>query len=78
MSIDKNKIKFYLNFHLHIGQTRINDTEHYPTQAARIQLGIWDASTPEGTSEWAKGPIDWETAPSTISAIVKRVQVECP
>ncbi|THH09733.1 hypothetical protein EW145_g1812 [Phellinidium pouzarii] len=58
-------------------QTRINGTEHYPTQASRIQLGIWDASSPEGTSEWAKGPINWETAPSPIIATVKSVRVEC-
>ncbi|KAH9817345.1 family 16 glycoside hydrolase [Melampsora americana] len=38
---------------LHGGQ------QHYPSAASRIQIGIWDASNPSGTSEWAKGPIPW-------------------
>ncbi|EJD07470.1 concanavalin A-like lectin/glucanase [Fomitiporia mediterranea MF3/22] len=58
-------------------RTKINGTEHYPTQPARIQLGIWDASSPEGTSEWAKGPINWDRTPSTISATVKSIRIEC-
>jgi len=59
------------------GQTNINGTRHYPTGLARLSLGIWDASTPEGTSEWAMGPINWDKAPSTISATVRAVWVEC-
>lgn len=55
----------------------INGTSHFPTHASRIQLGIWDASSPEGTSEWAKGPINWQNAPATMTAIVKSVLVEC-
>lgn len=55
----------------------MNGTVHYPSQPSRIQLGIWDASNPEGTSEWAKGPIDWQKAPSSISATVKSLSVEC-
>jgi hypothetical protein len=60
--------------------TRIDGSPilHYPLYPTRLQLGIWDASSPSGTSAWAKGPIDWEKAPEVISAIVKSVTVECP
>lgn len=58
--------------------TSINGTLHYPSHAARIQLGIWDASNPAGTSEWAKGPIDWNSAPAKMSATFKSITVECP
>ena len=51
---------------------------HFPSHPARIQLGIWDASSPEGTSEWARGPIDWKNAPSKIAAKFKSITVECP
>lgn len=64
-------------YYLISGETNINGTVHYPSQPSRIQLGIWDASNPEGTSEWAKGPIDWQKAPSSISAAVKSLSVEC-
>ena len=55
-----------------------NGELHFPSHAARIQLGIWDASTPFGTAAWAKGPIDWEKAPEKIIAVVRDVKVECP
>ena len=55
-----------------------NGELHFPSHAARIQLGIWDASTPIGTAAWAKGPIDWEKAPEKIIAAVRDVKVECP
>lgn len=58
-------------------QTVVNGTEHYPTGLARISLGIWDASSPEGTSDWGKGPINWNKAPNTISATVRGVWLEC-
>lgn len=58
--------------------TKINGTLHYPSHAARVQLGIWDASNPAGTSEWAKGPIDWDSAPHKMSATFRSVSVECP
>ncbi|GJE90396.1 glycoside hydrolase family 16 protein [Phanerochaete sordida] len=58
--------------------TRINGTLHYPSHPARIQLGIWDASNPAGTSEWAKGPIDWTSAPHRMSAAFKSLKIECP
>ncbi|KAF8577710.1 glycoside hydrolase family 16 protein [Ramaria rubella] len=59
-------------------QTYKNGAIHYPSHAARLQLGIWDASSPLGTAQWAKGPIDWKRAPSDIHAIIKSVEVECP
>ena len=59
-------------------QTRKNGAPHYPSHPARVQLGIWDASTPVGTAEWAKGPIDWDKAPNTMTAIIRSVKVECP
>ncbi|KAI5122494.1 hypothetical protein M0805_001402 [Coniferiporia weirii] len=71
-SIDKHVVRT-----LTPAQTQINGTEHYPRQACRIQLGIWDASSPEGTSEWAKGPIDWDESPSVITATIRNVQLEC-
>lgn len=54
-----------------------NGGMHYPQHAAKIQLGIWDASNPLGTSQWAKGPIDWNKAPAKMTAVVKSVTVEC-
>jgi len=59
-------------------ETRVNGTYHYPTHPLRIQLGIWDASNPIGTSEWARGPINWDTAPARMTAVFKSVTVECP
>jgi hypothetical protein len=58
--------------------TRKNGALHYPSHPARVQLGIWDASTPVGTAEWAKGPIDWDKAPNMMTAIIRSVEVECP
>ncbi|KAI0351873.1 concanavalin A-like lectin/glucanase [Trametes cingulata] len=60
------------------GDTKKNGALHYPSHPARLQLGIWDASAPAGTSEWAHGPIDWDKAPSRMSAVFERIQVECP
>ncbi|KAI0060249.1 concanavalin A-like lectin/glucanase [Artomyces pyxidatus] len=59
-------------------QTQKNGAWHYPSHPARIQLGIWDASSPQGTAEWAKGPIDWQRAPEEMVAVVHSVVVECP
>ncbi|KII85912.1 glycoside hydrolase family 16 protein [Plicaturopsis crispa FD-325 SS-3] len=58
-------------------QTRKNGVLHYPSHAARLQLGIWDASSPAGTAEWAKGPVDWSKAPEKMTALVRSVTVEC-
>ncbi len=54
-----------------------NGVYHFPSHPARIQLGIWDASSPSGTSAWAKGPVDWKTAPSSMSAMVKSIRIDC-
>jgi len=62
---------------LTIEQTLKDGSHHYPSHSARIQLGIWDASSPSGTAAWAKGPIDWKTAPKKMMAVVKGVAVEC-
>lgn len=58
---------------LHGGQ------QHYPSAPSRIQIGLWDASNPSGTSEWAKGPIPWAKVGKTpISAKLQSITVECP
>ncbi|EKM50284.1 glycoside hydrolase family 16 protein [Phanerochaete carnosa HHB-10118-sp] len=64
--------------HNFIADTIINGTQHYPSHAARVQLGIWDASNPAGTSEWAQGPINWNSAPHKMSATFKSLTIECP
>ncbi|KAH9926330.1 glycoside hydrolase [Epithele typhae] len=51
---------------------------HYPSHPSHLQFGIWDASSPTGTSEWARGPIDWNRAPSRMRAVFESVHVECP
>ncbi|KAL1696653.1 glycoside hydrolase family 16 protein [Schizophyllum commune] len=58
-------------------KARKDGFEHYPTGELRVQLGIWDASSPAGTSEWARGPIEWQKTASRISAYVRSVEVEC-
>ncbi|EIN09399.1 glycoside hydrolase family 16 protein [Punctularia strigosozonata HHB-11173 SS5] len=57
--------------------TQKNGVLHFPSHPARIQLGIWDASNPIGTSEWGKGPIAWDVVPGRIAAVVKSIRVEC-
>ncbi|KAF4593033.1 hypothetical protein EYR38_008742 [Pleurotus pulmonarius] len=59
-------------------QSRINGRVNYPTSPMRIQLGIWDASSPEGTSEWAQGPINWNRQPEKLIAKFHSLTVECP
>jgi len=51
---------------------------HFPSHPTRLSLGIWDASSPIGTAEWAKGPIDWSTVPARITATFTKVVLECP
>ncbi|KAI0793621.1 glycoside hydrolase [Fomes fomentarius] len=63
---------------LYKDDTSKNGALHYPSHVSRLQLGIWDASSPADTSEWARGPIDWSKAPSRMSAVFKSIQVECP
>ncbi len=60
------------------GETEVNGTPHYPSHPSRLQFGIWDASSPAGTCEWARGPIDWESAPGRMSAVFEGIEVECP
>ncbi|KDQ50393.1 glycoside hydrolase family 16 protein [Jaapia argillacea MUCL 33604] len=59
-------------------QTMDDSALHFPSHPVRIQLGIWDASNPAGTAEWAGGPIDWEQVPKRMEAVFKSVQMECP
>ncbi|KAL0953713.1 hypothetical protein HGRIS_004906 [Hohenbuehelia grisea] len=58
-------------------QTGINGALHYPKDPMRIQLGIWDASTPIGTAEWAGGPINWQKVTKRITATIHSITVEC-
>ncbi|KAI0782663.1 glycosyl hydrolases family 16-domain-containing protein [Abortiporus biennis] len=58
--------------------TEKNGGFHFPSHLSRIQLGIWDASNPAGTSEWAKGPIDWDKVPKRTKAVFKSIKLECP
>ena len=69
-----------LDVELHSGadETRKNGDLHYPSHPARLQFGIWDASSPKGTSEWARGPIDWGITPERMSALIESIEVECP
>ncbi|KAF7730421.1 hypothetical protein EC973_002228 [Apophysomyces ossiformis] len=48
----------------------------FPSQPARVQIGLWDGSKDSGTAEWARGPIDW-VRDSVISAYIKAVEIEC-
>lgn len=59
--------------------TYIDGVPHFPGESdpLRLQLGIWDGSGAEGTSSWAGGPVNWDTAPQNIIAIVRSVSVEC-
>jgi len=60
-------------------QTLRNGYRHYPSALSRIQIGLWDGSSPAGTSEWAKGPIPWSKRQNKpISALIRSVTVECP
>jgi hypothetical protein len=58
--------------------TKKNGVLHFPDQhPLRISVGIWDGSNPIGTSQWAKGPINWQRAPVEVKAVLKSVTVEC-
>jgi len=60
-------------------QTLHNGQRHYPSARSRIQLGLWDASSPIGTSEWAHGPVPWgKRQRKPVSATIKSIKVECP
>ncbi|KAK0457798.1 glycoside hydrolase family 16 protein [Desarmillaria tabescens] len=57
--------------------TKEQADERYPTHRVRIQFGIWDASGEEGTSEWARGPIDWSKQHEKIPAHIHSMTLEC-
>ncbi|RUS15691.1 concanavalin A-like lectin/glucanase domain-containing protein [Endogone sp. FLAS-F59071] len=57
--------------------TLSSGTYHFPTEATRIQIGIWDGSSSPGTASWANGPINWNKAGSVISAYIKSIKIEC-
>jgi beta-glucanase (GH16 family) len=57
--------------------TNENGVDHYPTEAAHVELGLWDASFNASTAAWAYGPIDWAQQPAYISAYVEYVKVSC-
>ncbi|KAG0174410.1 hypothetical protein DFQ28_007679 [Apophysomyces sp. BC1034] len=48
----------------------------FPSQPARVQIGLWDGSKDSGTAEWARGPIDW-VRNSVVSAYIKAVEIDC-
>ncbi|KAK0238611.1 concanavalin A-like lectin/glucanase [Armillaria nabsnona] len=55
----------------------IGGQTYYPTHKMRMQMGIWDASGEAGSASWAKGPIDWKSAPGDIRTLIYSVKVEC-
>lgn len=55
----------------------IGGQTYYPTHKMRMQMGIWDASGEAGSASWAKGPIDWNSAPGDIRTLIHSVKVEC-
>lgn len=60
-------------------QTLHNGQQHFPSARSRIQLGLWDASSPIGTSEWAHGPVPWaKRQRRAVTATIKSITVECP
>ncbi|KAF7308814.1 Glycoside hydrolase family 16 protein [Mycena kentingensis (nom. inval.)] len=81
IAIDSQQIKWALDGAvvrtLQRGDCMRNGIEHFPTHEMRFQLGIWDASSPAGTAAWAKGPVDWNSAPDRITATFTRVELEC-
>lgn len=44
--------------------------------SSTVQIGLWDSSAEAGTTQWARGPINW-TPGETISATVRSVTVNC-
>lgn len=48
----------------------------YPTSYLPIRFSLWDSSSSASTTEWAKGPVDWnkEKTPTTY---VRSIKVEC-
>ncbi|CAG8631873.1 1459_t:CDS:2, partial [Acaulospora colombiana] len=44
--------------------TLTNGVYMYPSHPSYIQFGVWDSSTSPTTTQWANGPIDWNSQPS--------------
>ncbi|KAJ8521224.1 hypothetical protein ONZ45_g2015 [Pleurotus djamor] len=72
-SIDGKEIRT-----LHASSAFVNGIKRYPSHPMRLQLGIWDASSPKGTSEWARGPMAWSRLPDSLTVTVHSITVECP
>ncbi|RCI01697.1 hypothetical protein CU098_001308, partial [Rhizopus stolonifer] len=53
------------------------NVHEYPTNPARVSIGLWDGSSAGGTARWARGPIDWNQHPEPITAYVKAVEIVC-
>ncbi|KAI8076589.1 concanavalin A-like lectin/glucanase domain-containing protein [Gilbertella persicaria] len=75
------KIQFYIDGTLIRSSTNQYSCQsggecEFPVYPSAVKFGIWDASNPAGTAQWARGPIDWDSARS-ISATVKSVTIEC-
>ncbi|KAJ8482587.1 hypothetical protein ONZ45_g14899 [Pleurotus djamor] len=56
----------------------IDGISRYPVKPMRVQMGVWDGSSPEGTSEWALGPVNWRQQPERLTATIHSVTIECP
>ncbi|OBZ91125.1 putative glycosidase crf2 [Choanephora cucurbitarum] len=75
-------IRFYIDGNLIRDSPNPNNCDgsngacNFPTHASYVKFGLWDASNPSGTAQWAMGPINWNSSPS-ISAIIKSVTIEC-
>ncbi|KNZ58966.1 hypothetical protein VP01_1825g1 [Puccinia sorghi] len=50
-------------------QTLHNGQRHFPSALSRVQIGLWDASSPLGTSGWANGPIPWSVYQISLSVM---------
>ncbi|KAG2217032.1 hypothetical protein INT45_003988 [Circinella minor] len=48
----------------------------FPSEPARIQIGLWDGSIESGTAQWSRGPIEWQQH-DVISAYIKKVESQC-
>ncbi|KAK0189141.1 concanavalin A-like lectin/glucanase [Armillaria mellea] len=78
---NQDRISWSVDDHEERNVQRKNSTNagqtYYPTHKMRIQMGIWDASGEAGPASWAKGPIEWKTAPGDIRMFIHSVKVEC-
>ncbi|KAI9488808.1 concanavalin A-like lectin/glucanase domain-containing protein [Zychaea mexicana] len=48
----------------------------FPSEPARIQIGLWDGSIESGTAQWSRGPIAWEQH-DVISAYIQKIESVC-